>query len=476
VDRGDTIRWRTIAADRGDELVARGRRRRSFFPHRAVFLPRPGPDGCKLAARMCGRSDPSSLWEVVLFADEATLAEFPRDLFFDDELIWHRQHFGRPGHVACANVVIDGDEMWSMSHFSDLVQRIGLRREHKTRIEKRFGGWHDMLLNALLALAAERGVRRLRVPTSTLQMKHTDPARNVRPELFERIYDRGVNRLFDAVRADGWWLVDVAANRERLAVPTLHEERLERGRTICVCHDVEAGLGHRGVDERLARLADETWRESVAGMLGHERATGVRATYNVVGRLLDDVRPELEADAHCIGFHSYDHALEPRRLPAAVRTLLRSRQGERVAGLAGSLDQLAACRRIDYRIKGYRPPQSRITPGLADANLLFHNFEWLASSVPSLARSEPALHDGIVRIPVHIDDFALYRDRVGFDVWKAKALETAARHDVSVISLHDCYAHLWLDGYPELLEELTALGDVRTLDEIAADVVLSAAA
>ena len=39
---------------------------------------------------------------------------------------------------------------------------------------------------------------------------------------------------------------------------------------------------------------------------------------------------------------------------------------------------------IDYRIKGYRPAQSRITAELTDANLAFHNFEWLASSRYSL--------------------------------------------------------------------------------------------
>ena len=115
-------------------------------------------------------------FEAVVFDLYGTLVdEFPRGLFFDDELIWHRQHFGRRGHVSCANVVIDGDEMWSMSHFSDLVQRIGRRREHKTVIEKRFAGWHDLLLNALLAVAADRGVRRLRIPTSSLQLNSFEP-------------------------------------------------------------------------------------------------------------------------------------------------------------------------------------------------------------------------------------------------------------------------------------------------------------
>ena len=474
--REHTIRWRVVAADRGAEFLAKGHRQRSFFPHRFVFLPRPGPDGYKLAERMCGLRDPSSFWEVVLFADEAMLAEFPPEFFFDDELLWHRQHFGRPGQVASADVFVAGDEMWSMAHFSDLVQRIGRRREHKTRIENRFGGWHDMLLNALLALAVDRGVRRLRIPTASLQLKHTDPGRSVQPELFERVYDRSVNRLFEPTRADGWWLLEVEKNRDRLVVPAVREEHLELGRTICLCHDVEAGLGHRGIDDGLARLAERSWRGNVAAMLSRERDSRVRATYNVVGRLLDDVRPEIESDGHCVAFHSFDHRVARGfRLPKVIRRLLRSAQGERVAGLAGGLDQLAACRSIDYRIKGYRAPQSRITAELADENLLFHNFEWLASSVDSLGSSEPELRNGIVRIPVHIDDFALYRNRMPFDTWKASVLDTVAGHDVSVVSLHDCYAHLWLDGYAELLDELRGLGELRTLDEVAADVVLAAA-
>ena len=48
--------------------------------------------------------------------------------------------------------------------------------------------------------------------------------------------------------------------------------------------------------------------------------------------------------------------------------------------------QLPRCREVDYRIKGYRPPRSQITPELSDRNLLFHNFEWLASMMAELAR------------------------------------------------------------------------------------------
>src|SRR5688572_28815042 len=447
-----TIRCREIAADRFAECLARGHRERRLFPRRVFSLPRPGPDGYKLAERMCGVREPSAMWEIVLFADESLLREFPSDLFFDDDLVWHRQHFGLPGHLACAAVVVSGEDMWSMSHVSDLVQRSGRSREHKTRVENRFKGWHDMLLNALLAFASERGVRRLLIPTSELQLRNTDPARRVQPELFERIYDRSVNRLLEATREGDWWLVDVQANRARLVEPTQREERRAVGPAVCVCHDVEAGLGHVGLDDALADSADRAWRENVAAMLLHEHAAGVSATYNVVGCLLADVRQDIESGGHCVAFHSYDHRID-----------------------AEGVDQLSACRQVDYRIKGYRVPQSRITAELADENLLLHNFEWLSSSAYSFGFSEPVLENGVVRIPVHVDDHALYRGDVDFDEWRANVLEAVAAKDISVVSLHDCYAHLWLDRYPELLAELQGHGTFLTLDEVAAHVTLAAA-
>src|SRR5438132_14160243 len=64
----------------------------------------------------------------------------------------------------------------------------------------------------------------------------------------------------------------------------------------------------------------------------------------------------------------------------------------------GNRGQLQKCREIDYRVKGYRPPQSRITSELSDTRLAFHNFEWLASSAHSLQTSLPELRNRIVKI------------------------------------------------------------------------------
>src|SRR3954467_11242657 len=95
--------FREVTADRVDEWVARGHHRRHFFAHRVRHLPKCGPDGFLLAERMCGIDEPSAMWELVMYADDGLLREFPRSLFFDDDLAWHRQQFGRPGQVATAS-------------------------------------------------------------------------------------------------------------------------------------------------------------------------------------------------------------------------------------------------------------------------------------------------------------------------------------------------------------------------------------
>lgn len=119
-----------VVARRREEFVRAGGKQRDFFPHRLVYLPKCGPDGFRLARRMCGPIHLDTLWEVVLYADPELLREFPRELFFDPDLIWHQQHFGRAGQVATANLARRGDRLLSMVHISDLVQR---RRDSRGR-------------------------------------------------------------------------------------------------------------------------------------------------------------------------------------------------------------------------------------------------------------------------------------------------------------------------------------------------------
>ena len=50
-----------------------------------------------------------------------------------------------------------------------------------------------------------------------------------------------------------------------------------------------------------------------------------------------------------------------------------------------------------------------------------------------------------------------------------------AARDVLVFSLHDCYAPAWLPHYPRLLSVLHDLGELKTLDQLAAEVTLASA-
>jgi len=109
---------------------------------------------------------------------------------------------------------------------------------------------------------------------------------------------------------------------------------------------------------------------------------------------------------------------------------------------------------VDYRLKGYRLARSRRTPETTDQNLAFHNFEWLASSGPSLEAESPVLRNRLVRLPVTLDDSDLYTGRQTYDEWESALLDRVARAPYTTVGLHDCYAHLWLPRYPELLEKL----------------------
>ena len=399
---------------------------------------------------MCGVTDVAAHWQLLLYADPAVISDFPSELFFDDDLIWHQQHFGRIGQVATASMATQGDVLYSMTHHADLVQRIGRFREHKTQIEKRLRGWPWMLLNGVLAFALEHGVRTVRTPASPLAMRHTDVARTVQPYLFERVYDRPAEEIPGAVRRGEWWEIDVGAAAAAVVVPEITREPLSEDRVVCVFHDLERGLGHRAEDSALARHADETAQATLDAALAAETSAGVLVTYNVVGQIFDEVRSEIEDAGHAVAFHSFDHT-----------------EGSR---------QLERCRELDYRLKGYRAPRSLITAELSDERLAFHNFEWLASGSSSLGTKAPVIRNRIVRLPVTFDDFPLYTGMLDYEAWEQTVVEHAARESYTAIGLHDCYAHLWLEHYPELLRKLAAAARTRTLDQVSAEAIIGAAA
>jgi hypothetical protein len=186
-------------------------------------------------------------------------------------------------------------------------------------------------------------------------------------------------------------------------------------------------------------------------MLRIEQDLNVSATYCILGRLFQQTRNVIidSNPRHAIGFHSMNHDL-------------------------ANLNQLVHCREVDLRVRGYRPPQSRITNELSDANLAYHNFEWLASSCHSFGRSDCILQNGIVKIPIHVDDYALFTGSKDYVQWECELLDRARLYPLFGFGLHDCYAGKWLEHYPDLLGKLALVGKFVTADEVCDETYLHA--
>jgi hypothetical protein len=455
---GATVDWSepaerrcwTISEQRREQFRGLGyNRRRPFFPHRLWYLPKAAPDALRLSGWMLGSHDANRLWQILLHADPTALEGLPAELFLDDDLVWHRQHLQQPGHIAYACLALHGRDLYGLNYVSDVVQRIARRREHKTQIGTRFRGWPSLLLNSIMAFAQATGKRTVFSPTADWVLRHTDPARVVERELFDAVYDRSVEQAYLAQRTRNWWAIDVAANRERIVLPMAEGNRLDHGRTIAVCHDIERGWGHRLSHPQFAAEAEQAAPAALPVMLEVERQLTVRASYHVVGIFYPEVCSQIARDGHTLGFHSFDHNLV--------------------------VPQLQRCREVDYRTEGYRPPQSRLTRELSDRNLCLHNFQWLASAAQSIGTPFPRLKNRVVKIPIALDDYPLFTGAMSYETWEAYALHTVRQNRFTALSLHDCYAAHWLPHYRGLLEKLLELGELRTLNDIANDLWLASA-
>jgi hypothetical protein len=445
-----------LGPDAHDAWIERGHKGRHFFPHRVIRLRKGGIDGLKLGRRMVGEHiEPAHLRQLLLHALPPHGDDLPADLFADDDIVWHQQQFGLPAHVATASLVVDGTDLFVPTIVSDIAQRIGRRPGHKTRVENRFKGWAHLIINAAIQAAADLGASRVKVATAAFAHAHTDPARDVGPALFHRVYDAAVGAPFRAEQEGDWWVLDVAANTGPMLPAARSTMPLPGGATVCVHHDIERGWGHLDIDEELAGRADREGPANLERMLQIEADAGVAATYSVVGLLFNQITPAVRAGGHALAFHSFDHADtdEP-----------------------GADDQLRFCRTVDYRLKGYRPARSSLGPELIGDGLALHNFEWLASSRHSFGFAEPKLEGGVVRIPIITDDFDLYRGTAYGD-WHARLFDeitSTVESDVpAVFSLHDCYGEWWLDDYPPLLDRLGQIAPFATLDQVAARELLA---
>ena len=437
-----------IGEDRAEEFRRLGLPRRNFFPHQVRYLPVQGVDGYRIAKRMYGLDDPGAHFAVVLHAVGPALRRIPAELFVCRDVTWHQRHYGLPGHTAVAGLVLHGERLYTTVRISDIVQRISRRREHKTAVEHLLHGWDDMLLNGIVHFAGERGCREIVLPSADLALVHTARNRTPQRPLFDRIYDRHVQRF--APRREGeTWIIDVATAQAGLVRPTEAATELDLTDTICIEHDIEGGLGHLEVDPAFAEIASRNAAPHLAAMLEAESRAGVRTTYHVVGTMLDDVRRDIEGAGHGLGFHSYDHRDEP--------------------------DQLVRCRRLDYRLRGYRAPRSRITDELTDPLLAWHNFEWFSSSVRSLGLKSPLLRSGIAVLPIATDDFPLYRRSMPYAEWRDDLFTRMGRQPWFAFGLHDCYAGFWLAEYDDLLRRCADRGTLRTFGDVVDAMVLAAA-
>ncbi|MEI7780354.1 MAG: hypothetical protein WCJ18_00340 [Planctomycetota bacterium] len=389
---------------------------------------------------MYGESVGGQAYVVILHAAESVCQEFSDDLFFDRDLVWHGQHLGLPGHVAVADLVLEGTRLLTTARFSDSVQRIGRRRQYKTRIERVFRGWDRMLLNGILHFAIRHGVREIWFPTPDLALKNTDRARSPQRMLFDRIYGSHIAPWKPRCQGDTW-VVDVASIVNLAVEPVLQSDVIDLARTVCIVHDTERGTGHLDVDPVFAARAELSSPASLEAMLAIEADAGVTTSYAVVGNFLHEVRGAIEAGGHSVLFHSFDHAI--------------------------SGDQPLACRRVDYRLPGYRPPRSLLTHWHSDRHLEYHNFEYLASSTRSLGTRQPIVTGGLAKIPILTDDFPLHTGASHFGPWWENVQSLVRSESFVAFGLHDCYAERWLEHYPEMLETLQDGAVLRSLDDVA---------
>ncbi len=320
---------------------------------------------------------------------------------------------------------------------------IGMRlfeKHAETQVETHFKHWYAVLFNAVLDYCAATKLSILYSPTGEQIVKNT--TKPITPDLFLRIYNYPEKRyVCHRVRLGPaeYWEIPVDANLPHLIrlrrseLPTGPDNRNRR--QICIFHDIEENVS---TDISAAACAD-----NLARMLTIEKELGVDATYDVLGSLFERKRSEIWAfnPRHSIAFHSFNHHIE-------------------------DLTQLQRCREVDLRVRGYRPPRSRITAELEDYNLTYFNFEWLASSAFSFGFHSCRLENGLIKIPIDLDDYPLFTGAVAYEDWEQNLLERARESQFFAFGLHDCYAERWLTRYPELLVKLRKIGDLVSADAL----------
>ena len=431
-------------------LTGIGLPRRELFSHDVVAIPKPYPDSQLFLERRGVprfRLSRGAFQQLNLYTRD--MYDLPRALFTHREVNWHGQQLGRIGLVAAAGLFVSNACATIAILQSDLCQQLyrqpELKRACKTRLEMHFKHWYVLLFNAIMDYCVDLELATLYCPTGDQVARHTQKTISV--ELFRRIYDMPAKR-YRSIRVSlggaDYWQIPIAENTDRIVRLTAAQETepaADERPVITIFHDIEEDVD---TPVSAAECANH-----LARMLQIEGQFGVNATYDILGTLFDAKRRQIWASngRHSIAFHSYDHNIR-------------------------NDGQLTKCRNVDLRVRGYRPPQSRITSELSDYNLTYLNFEWLASSAASLGFSRCRLQNGLVKIPIHLDDFPLYRGTMRFEEWEGQVLSTLRVNRYVAIGLHDCYGDRWLPHYPDLLKKLGALGRFMTADDLSDGIFL----
>ena len=367
----------------------------------------------------------------------------PGNLFFDKKINWHQQHFGKKGLIASAGLyLLNQEDIFIEVMQSDLLQQLfrsqKFRKLYRTKLEDKYKYWYKILFNAILDFAIGNGFLKIYCPTSEQLSNNTKM--KVDNSFFTKVYDyskRNFNSSKKKIKKAEYWKIDLKKNLDKIVrLKSVFREIKKSKKIVCIYHDIE-----EDVDTPISK---EKCKEYLQKMLEIEEKQGISVTYNILGSLFNEKEKIIQSYGnHSISFHSYNHNLK-------------------------DLNQLKKVREVNLQVRGYRPPQSNLTRELNDYNLSYYNFEWLMSSASSLNTTEPRLENGIVKIPLHIDDFPLHKMEMSYEQWENRLLETIKNNDFVAFGTHDCYGHHWIDKYDPLINKIKSLGvEFKTGDEIA---------
>lgn len=427
-----------------NEFSKIGLSNREAFMHEVAVIPKMYPDSILHLLQQgfsIGEIKAGTFYQINLYTREPE--RFPILLFTDPNINWHGQHYGRTGLVAAAGIFVSKDMCAFVTTLqSDLCQQLYrnpiLSRKCKTQVDTRYGMWYRLLVNAIVDFCFDSAIVDLYIPTATTVLNRLQ--NNTSPGIFTRIYDDAARWLiysFQLFHGHEYFRVNIRSNVNQI-VPLISSENMHRKEIagLCIFHDIESS-----VDTNVTKEDCSAWLQK---MLEVEAEHKLSLTYSVVGNQICDIKPHLDKYlVESVAFHSYDHRIN-------------------------STNQLKMVRRVDHKIRGYRPPQSKITSEITDFNLSMFNFEWLLSSAGSLNAIDPVLSNYIVKIPVHLDDYQLHTGELTLSRWMERfhrLLDSGIK--LVCVGLHDCYARTWIDHYPKILESTLVRRTMWNCDQIA---------